>query len=126
MRKPLFGDVPRTNKIIHEKHVSVGSVSSSKSKVHWHLILTRLNAFIFFRISLLCTHWKIVNKTFTVSNQFELTKVFKILDSFKLLEKSEIKPGTLVSFLTGGSEKIPTFGVERADVFRPSALAPTA
>ena len=69
-----------------------------------------LNSFIFFRISLLCTQWKIVNKKLAVSNQFELTKAFQILDSFKFLAKSETKPGTLMSFLTG-SEKIPTFGL---------------
>ena len=95
---------------MHDKHLSVGSVISSNVEVRWHLILTKLNSFIFFRISLLCTQWKIVNEKFTVSNQFELTKVFEILDSFKFLEKSEIKPGTLMSFLTG-SEKIPTFGL---------------
>ena len=91
---------------MHDKQLSVGSVSSSKVKVCWHLILTRLNSFVFFHISLLL--WKIVNKKFTVSNQ--LTKIFQILDYFKFLEKSEIKPGTLMSFLTG-SEKIPTFGL---------------
>ena len=107
MLKPLFGDVPRANKM-HDKHLSVVSVSSSKVKVGWQLILTRLNSFIFFHISLLCTQWKIVNKKFTVSNQ--LTKVFQILDYFKFLEKSEIKLGALMSFLTG-SEKIPTFGL---------------
>ena len=95
---------------MHGKHLSVGSVSSSKVAGRWHLILTILNSFIFFRISLLCTQWKIVNKKLTVSNQFELTKAFQILDSFKFLAKSETKPGTLMSFLTG-SEKIPTFGL---------------